>query len=215
MNADANSATHLFLSATGTLLPRWREAFPGAAAAKPGAAFLVPAGAAMVWLRLGKQGAVAGQVEAVRTRIGALPLVILSSTPSDEEAMACFAAAARGYCNAHATTENLRQVAAVVLQGGLWIGESLMQRLLVATSSAAAKPVAPAEDIGPDPLAVLTEREQTVAKAVATGASNKEIARQLGITERTIKAHVGAILEKLNVRDRLQLALRLTRSRPR
>jgi len=215
MNADAKMAIHFFLSATGTLLPRWREAFPDATAANPGGAFPVPAGTAMVWLRLGKQGSVAGQVEAVRARIGALPLVILSSTPSDEEAMACFAAAARGYCNAHATAENLRQVAAVVLQGGLWIGESLMQRLLVATSSATAKPVSPDEDAGPDPLAVLTEREQTVAKAVATGASNKEIARQLGITERTIKAHVGAILEKLNVRDRLQLALRLTRSRPR
>lgn len=213
MNADAKMAPHLFLSATGALLPRWREAFPLAAAAKPGAAFSVPAGAAMIWLRLGNRGSVAEQVAAVRTKIGALPLVILSNTPDDEEAMACFAAAARGYCNAHATAENLRQVAAVVLQGGLWIGETLMQRLLVATSTAA-KPVAAAEDSGPDPLAVLTEREQTVAKAVATGASNKEIARQLGITERTIKAHVGAILEKLNVRDRLQLALRLTRSRP-
>ena len=53
----------------------------------------------------------------------------------------------------------------------------------------------------------LTEREFEVAKAVALGASNKEIATQLGITERTIKAHVGAVLEKLQVRDRLQLAL--------
>ena len=53
----------------------------------------------------------------------------------------------------------------------------------------------------------LTEREREVAIAVAQGASNKEIARQLDITERTIKAHVGAILEKLGVRDRLQLSL--------
>ncbi len=53
----------------------------------------------------------------------------------------------------------------------------------------------------------LTEREREVAKAVAQGASNKEIARQLDITERTIKAHVGAILEKLGARDRLQLSL--------
>ena len=46
-----------------------------------------------------------------------------------------------------------------------------------------------------------------MARAVAEGASNKEIARGLGITERTIKLHVGAVLEKLGVRDRLQIAL--------
>ncbi|WP_341643525.1 helix-turn-helix domain-containing protein [Thauera sp. SDU_THAU2] len=39
--------------------------------------------------------------------------------------------------------------------------------------------------------------------------SNKEVARLLGITERTVKAHLGAIFEKLGVRDRLQLALRV------
>jgi DNA-binding NarL/FixJ family response regulator len=46
-----------------------------------------------------------------------------------------------------------------------------------------------------------------VARAIAEGGSNKEIARRLGITERTVKLHVGAVLEKLGVRDRLQVAL--------
>ena len=58
-----------------------------------------------------------------------------------------------------------------------------------------------------DWAAPLTDREREVAATIAAGSSNKEIARQLGITERTVKAHVGAILEKLQVRDRLQLAL--------
>jgi DNA-binding NarL/FixJ family response regulator len=44
-------------------------------------------------------------------------------------------------------------------------------------------------------------------RVACAGASNKEIARQLGITERTVKAHVGAMLEKLGARDRLKLAL--------
>ena len=52
-----------------------------------------------------------------------------------------------------------------------------------------------------------TTRARLMGIALATGASNKEIARSLGITERTVKAHVGAILEKLQVRDRLQLSL--------
>jgi DNA-binding NarL/FixJ family response regulator len=53
----------------------------------------------------------------------------------------------------------------------------------------------------------LTAREQEAAILLAQGASNKEIARRMEITERTVKAHVGAMLEKLGARDRLQLSL--------
>jgi DNA-binding CsgD family transcriptional regulator len=48
-----------------------------------------------------------------------------------------------------------------------------------------------------------------VAEEVARGATNKEAARRLGITERTVKAHLGAVFAKLGVRDRLHLALSL------
>ncbi len=56
-------------------------------------------------------------------------------------------------------------------------------------------------------LSILTEREKEVTQAVITGASNKEIARQLDITERTVKAHLSAIFQKLDVRDRMHLML--------
>ncbi len=55
----------------------------------------------------------------------------------------------------------------------------------------------------------LTVREKEIARLLARGGSNKEIARKLEITERTVKAHVSSILEKLGVRDRLQVALRI------
>jgi len=54
---------------------------------------------------------------------------------------------------------------------------------------------------------VLTPRERDVAIEVAHGATNKEVAQRLNITERTVKAHLGAVFEKLGVRDRLQLVL--------
>ena len=60
---------------------------------------------------------------------------------------------------------------------------------------------------------VLSEREVQVARMVAAGASNKEIASRLAITERTVKAHLAASFEKLAVRDRLQLALRVNGAR--
>ena len=57
--------------------------------------------------------------------------------------------------------------------------------------------------------APLTEREREVAQLAAIGDSNLTIADALGITERTVKAHLKAVFEKLQVADRLQLALRV------
>jgi DNA-binding NarL/FixJ family response regulator len=191
---------HCFVSAQGNLLPRWREAFPQAVG-KVSRGDTPPR---LVWVRLQADAPASVQIAVVREQVGDSSLVVLSDQPADDEALHCFALGARGYCNTHAVPELLRRVADVVLQGGLWIGESLMQRLLQGT---ARMPVSVPADGPSDWAALLTGRERQVALAVAEGASNKEIARQLGITERTVKAHTGAIFEKVGVRDRMQLSL--------
>jgi DNA-binding NarL/FixJ family response regulator len=198
-------ATHHFFSASGELLSRWREAFPSARAVRLDAPAARLDDAELVWLRLPEAVPVAEAIGRARvTMADETPIIALSDLPSDDEALRCFAAGAKGYCNTHAVPELLQRIAQVALQGGLWIGESLMQRLLQGTAHL---PVPAPADTAADWTALLTEREQQVARAVAGGASNKEIARQLGITERTIKAHTGAIFSKLDVRDRLQLSL--------
>jgi len=58
----------------------------------------------------------------------------------------------------------------------------------------------------------LSEREIEVSGLIASGRSNKEIARELGISEPTVKKHVGHILAKLNLQDRLQVGIHLTRN---
>lgn len=140
----------------------------------------------------------------VRSRIESVPIIAMSDTPSDEEALAAFSANAKGYCNSHATVELLKQVEGVVRHGGMWIGESLLHRLLGAMGQVTLPVRVPAPALN-----ALTDREREVAQGISSGASNKELAHRLGITERTVKAHVGAIFEKLKVRDRLQLALLL------
>jgi DNA-binding NarL/FixJ family response regulator len=192
---------HHFVSPQGELLPRWREAFPKAKAAGKVSRGDTPS---IVWARLQDGIPVAEQIGKVRQLYRDVPLVVLSDMPTDEEALDCFANGARGYCNTHAVPELLKRIADVVLQGGLWIGETLMQRLL---QGSLRMPMPAPAGAPPDWAALLTERERQVALAVADGASNKEIARQLGITERTIKAHTSAIFEKLGVRDRMQLSL--------
>ncbi len=196
---------NLFISASGGLLPRWLEAFPDARGCKTGDG-LQNLKCDIAWLRIAAGGSVLQQIMDIRKHLGAVTCVVLSDLPDDEQALAAFGAAARGYCNTHAAPAVLQQVASVVQQGGLWIGESLMQRVIASTARVM-QPVDPG--VGRRWADILTEREREIARHIARGASNKEIARELGITERTVKAHVGAILEKLKVRDRLQIALRV------
>lgn len=188
----------VFLSADARERDSWREAFPQLLASDPET---IPAEVSLAWLLAGTDEDVARTVERLRRPLAGRPLIVMSDTPTEEEGIAVLAAGASGYCNGHASAEVLRQVASVVLAGGVWVGQKLMQRLLVATVRTVPANSTDAWREG------LTAREQETGVLLARGASNKEIARQLGITERTVKAHVGAMLEKLGVRDRLRLAL--------
>jgi DNA-binding NarL/FixJ family response regulator len=64
-----------------------------------------------------------------------------------------------------------------------------------------------------DRLSALTTREMQIARAVAEGRGNRDIATQLGITEQTVKNHLTSIFEKVGVATRLQLALVIFRER--
>lgn len=197
------STRNLFISNSGELLPRWLEAFPKAKSCSA-EEISKQKTCDIVWLRTQKNSPLAQLLDEIRQRLGSVPCVVLADNPNDEEALAAFGAAARGYCNTHADAAVLKQIASVVEQGGLWIGESLMQRVITSTAR-----VMPRQQTNQEWAETLTEREREIARAIARGASNKEIAREFGITERTVKAHVSSILEKIKVRDRLQIALRV------
>ena len=193
----------LFLTDRAEPLPRWREAFPAAeilAYPIPGTLIANHLDKAVIWLHIQTEAKdLAERIRSVKAMAAGCPVVVLSNLPSNEEGLMAFSAGAAGYCNALAIPDVLRQVSTVVEQGGLWVGQDLMQRLFTALTARAA-PVQTA-------LAALSTREHQVAQAVARGGTNKEIARAMGITERTVKAHLSAIFEKLKVRDRLQLSL--------
>jgi two-component system nitrate/nitrite response regulator NarL len=127
-------------------------------------------------------------------------IILASSTPSDEQGYLALQAGVSGYCHAFAPQPLLLQIIDVVKSGEIWAGRGLVTRLVAAINRL------PAQS---NPLKGLSERETQVAKLTAKGLSNKEIARTLDITERTVKAHLTTIFEKLMVQDRVQLVLRV------
>ena len=188
---------HGFLSIDARCRDTWREAFP---ALLPGRLTHARPEAELLWLLLPRSARVEAVIADALPVITGRPFIVLADEPREDEALAALAAGAAGYCNGHAAAVVLQQVATVVANGGIWVGQGLMRRLL--TSTARMPP-----QVESDWRSRLSPREQEAAGLLARGASNKEIARALDITERTVKAHVAAMLEKLGARDRLQLSL--------
>ncbi len=194
--------THLFCSETMELPSSLKIAFP---LVKPVVlAELSCPLQAVVWLHLNSQQTMAQQILPVKVAAPQARIVVMSDLPNDLEALAAFSVMAKAYCNTHAGIEVLLNIASVVEQGGIWIGESIMQKLLGSGGAAVDQKL---EKVLGQWAKLLTVRELEVARAIALGLSNKEIASKMGITERTVKAHVGSVLDKLQLKNRLQLAL--------
>jgi len=191
---------HIFVSIDARRRDNWCSAFPDMVA---GYLERIPGDAGVVWALLPAGQTVGAVTGKLSKQLSGRSLLILSDEPAENDAVAALAAGAAGYCNGHAAPSVLQQVALAVENGGIWVGQGLMQRLLAATARVLPESAA-AEAAWRQ---TLTAREQEAAVLLARGCSNKEIARQLDITERTVKSHVGAMLEKLGVRDRLQLSL--------
>lgn len=219
------STQHFFLSSPAATLPeRLHEAFSGikplnADALQAGLADL-SAAQSLVWL----SSADAQWPLALRQILQARPdvrVVLLSGVPEPGEGLRALNDGARGYTHAYGVPALLQEVALVIEHGGLWVGPDLLQRLVGSTTAALAAqqavskaqlPAAAAPSADTNAWASLSAREAQVARAVSAGRSNKEVAAKMFISERTVKAHLGAIFEKLGVRDRLQLVLRLSAS---
>lgn len=198
---------HWIIDSSPGGLPNWLEALPHAMIVSKlnGLPGLNQSG--IVWCRLRVGDELAKILAGIDDLAAGHPVVVLSDEPDERLIMQALAAGAAGCCNSRAAPEVLRQVALVVSNGGLWVGQSLLQRLVGSTAKSLGQRqnLAKNDEWGGQ----LSERERQVAKLVAGGLSNKEIAEQLKIAERTVKAHMTAIFEKLGLRDRLQLSLRI------
>jgi two-component system NarL family response regulator len=133
-------------------------------------------------------------------------VVILSGPITDEIEWGLFRTGVRGCCQRNMEPEQLKNVITAVQRGELWIRRTLSWHLLNELVVITQEKNKLKQAIG-DMLANLTRREYEIATLVGNGETNKQIARRLAITERTVKAHLTEVFRKLDVADRLKLAL--------
>lgn len=117
----------------------------------------------------------------------AVPVVVLTAYASDEQIERALQNGARGYLLKGAAVDDIERAIRSVARGELWLDPRIAARV-VAISSAPR----------------LSPREREVLALVTRGQANKEIAAALGITERTVKFHMTAILNKLGAENRAQ-----------
>ena len=130
------------------------------------------------------------------------PTVILTTFDDDELVIGGLQAGARGYLLKDVSLDELVEAVRTVHQGGSIVKPAVSERLLkglegVKTDFSSLEQ--------PDPL---TQREIEILRLMASGFSNKEIAKSLEVAEGTVKNHVSSILSKMGLRDRTRAVLR-------
>ena len=156
---------------------------------------------------------VAATLAELRHRAPACKVLVLHEEFSTQAELALLGAGVVGCCSAGLARETVLRIVEVVQDGGVWISQAVMPLLLrqMQARGTLSAPVAVETAASPNlRLQLLTPRERQIASLVGGGASNKLIARELQITDRTVKAHLGAIFQKLGLPDRLRLALFVT-----
>jgi DNA-binding NarL/FixJ family response regulator len=124
-----------------------------------------------------------------------------------KEAVSAFKAGVKGYCHKDINPFFLKKAVELIQKGEVWVGRKTISHLLSELTSHTVNRQKDPPNLSKVCLDYLTRREHQVALLVGDGAHNKEIARRLNISERTVKAHLTAIFQKLQIPDRLRLGL--------
>ena len=128
-------------------------------------------------------------------------VLILSTFDDDEYVAQAMRYGAKGYLLKDTPSEELAKAIRSIHKGYTYLGPGLFEKTLTSSSNSPTTASAPPEFL------TLSPREKDVLKLIATGATNREIADMLHISQRTVKNHVSSILSQSQLRDRTQVAL--------
>ena len=127
-------------------------------------------------------------------------VIILTTYTDDQALVRGLQAGACGYLLKEASAETLFHAIRTAARGEVLLQPDLMAHILAQTRNS--EHPSPAESVSGSTRTELTERERAILRAIAQGERSKEIARRLGVFERTVKAHLTTIYTKLNVDSR-------------
>lgn len=148
----------------------------------------------------------AGGVAATQILRAALPdteIIVVTGSDDDEDLIAALRAGAKGYVLKTAGLADLLQSLEAIAAGQAALSPDVTAKILAHLARPAAGP-APARPAGPG--GELSERELEVLRLVATGATNRQIAERLFLSENTVRTYLAHILEKLDLENRAQAA---------
>jgi DNA-binding NarL/FixJ family response regulator len=131
-------------------------------------------------------------------------VLVVTMVDDDDTVLAAMRAGARGYVLKGSTGEEIAAAVTTVASGGAVFGPGVAAQLLTAAATGGGLTAGPGSA-----YAGLTEREAEVLALIGEGRSNQQIARELGLTVKTVQNYVSRILDKLHVSDRTQAALRV------
>lgn len=150
-----------------------------------------------------EDGGVEG-LQRMLAELGNVPLIVVSGAADLRSVVDSIRAGARGYVLKSCSSEVLEHALSLVLSGETYV--PLPRTVLAGSIAIEQRP--PVNRL----LDRLTDRQRDVFRLVLAGRSNKEIARSLGVLEGTVKVHVRAIMQKLGVKNRTQVAVAAARA---
>lgn len=141
-------------------------------------------------------------IEDVRRARPRIRQIVIGPDHDDDLLLNTVTAGARAYLASSADPHTVRMALDVVVSGSIWAPRRLLSRLIDRLLGA--------EGSGAGIFAglQLTARERQVLDLILQARSNREIARELGIEERTVKAHVGRLMRKTGAENRIELSIR-------
>lgn len=137
-------------------------------------------------------------------------IILFVEEAEQREEISAILFGAKAYCAKGIDFKQIPKIIKAILRGEVWVDRLFVTRLLSEIQDISEAKHQEAQHLDQE-IKDLTKRETQIAELVANGATNRDIAEKLSITERTVKAHLGTIFKKMHVKDRLQLAICLNR----
>ncbi|MBA4085527.1 response regulator transcription factor [Janibacter sp. LM] len=134
-------------------------------------------------------------------------VIVLTTFDADDDVMRALQHGADGFLLKDTPPDRIVEAVRLVAAGQSILSPSVTSRVLESVRGASRRGADASRDTARSRLALLTERELDVARAVGAGLSNAEISAQLYLSVATVKAHVGRILDKLDADNRVQVAI--------